>query len=156
MTCTWQGITKDAPRLAREPDFVEQENTLRELSQSQQYALIVATEPLAQLSLGWQPPQAASVSFLGESHILCFLISSSGAASLPFFSQVCSWKQGKNIVQPGISFQPQKARLLHDSPTSIVEIPSCLGKLSKMMSRHLWCQLPAELERIQGSDAQTV
>ena len=57
---------KDAPELSRGLDFVETLEILQQLSVKQEYALMVATEPLAELSLGWQPPRVSSVRTLAQ------------------------------------------------------------------------------------------
>ena len=49
---------REAARLARQPDWVESDSTVEDLRREDAYALLLATEPLAALSVGWRPPSA--------------------------------------------------------------------------------------------------
>lgn len=58
----WQVTSLETPRLTRPEDALETAECIEELQAAQEYALTVATEPLARLCLGWQPPSKAAVS----------------------------------------------------------------------------------------------
>lgn len=49
---------QEPPLLAREADWVESEATVQELRAADQFGLLLATEPLAALSMGWRPPSS--------------------------------------------------------------------------------------------------
>ena len=49
--------------MTRQADSVESMETVKQVREAGEYALLMATEPLAQLSLGWQPPSETAVSF---------------------------------------------------------------------------------------------
>ena len=57
-----QVIPDKLPALSRQPDPVETLAVVGELRKASELGLLVATEPLAQLTLGWHPPSKASVS----------------------------------------------------------------------------------------------
>ena len=55
-------VHKEQPALNRESDVIETAETLAMLREAGEFALLVASEPLAHLTLGWHPPSKASVS----------------------------------------------------------------------------------------------
>ncbi|BDA40884.1 probable neuroblastoma-amplified sequence at N-terminal half [Coccomyxa sp. Obi] len=51
----------EPPQIAREPDWVESAETCQQLQESGDYGMLIATEHMARLFLGWRPPTAHQV-----------------------------------------------------------------------------------------------
>ena len=60
-----------APALARAADWVETVEVCSELQELGEYGLLVATEHLAKLYIGWRPPSAQQVSSVTSLFIPC-------------------------------------------------------------------------------------
>lgn len=44
--------------MASEPDWVESREVCQELQEAGEYAMLISTEHMAQLFIGWRPPTA--------------------------------------------------------------------------------------------------
>ena len=71
--CCVPGVQEgsEPPAVETEQDWVESEATCQQLQEAGQYGMLIATEHMARLYLGWRPPTAVQVTVMHGAHSFC-------------------------------------------------------------------------------------